>query len=482
MTSSTSEPSKATSLIESVVNGGYCIGCGACAVSPDSPFQIKMNEHGCYEAEVNPAIADVGTVNKAAALAACPFSGHGENENEIAKRLFSGNEGTQFHDRVGYHLSTYAGHVVENGYRSRGSSGGIGSWVLSELFRLGKIDAAIHVGAVSSGENGKLFEFKISRSLEEINERAKSRYYPIEMSAVLSEVLKSPGRYALVGIPCYIKAFRLLAQQHPELRDRIQYTVAIVCGHLKSTGFAELFSWQCGIQPGDLESIDFRHKIDGQSANLYGIEVKGKRDGRDVVDCKTNADYYGSNWGHGLFKYSACDYCDDVLGETGDIAIGDAWLPGYVEDSKGTNVVVVRDPRIQELIDAGIAEKRLQLDAIDADTVAASQDAGLRHRREGLQYRLLLKDQQNEWRPPKRVTAAEDHLTEKQKTIFKLRIDLAAESHRAFLKAKEAGSFDVFKGLMKKLQDPYDEQYAPPFIVRLRIKIGAIIQNLRSKF
>ena len=440
-----------------------------------------MNEHGCYQAELDPATTTLDATHESAALHACPFSGHGENENEIARQLYGDHEKSEFHDRIGYHLATYAGHVVENGYRARGSSGGIGSWILSELFKLGEIDAVIHVGAVSPEKNGTLFEFKISRSLEEINERAKSRYYPIEMSRVLAEVLERPGRYALVGIPCYIKAFRLLAQQHSELRERIRYTVAIVCGHLKSSRFAELFSWQCGIKPGDLKTIDFRHKIEGQAANLYGIEVQGKRDGAEVTDCKTNADYYGSNWGHGLFKYSACDYCDDVLGETGDVAVGDAWLPEYVHDSKGTNVVVVRDPRIREIIETGMREQRLKLDSVDADAIAASQDAGLRHRREGLQYRLFLKDQQNEWRPPKRVEAKEDHLTEKQKTIFGLRIDLAAQSHRAFLKAREAGSFDVFKRLMQNLQDQYDAQYAPPLIVRIRIKIGRIVRKVLSK-
>ena len=463
--------------MQSIIDGGYCVGCGACASIPDSPFQIRMDEKGCFQAEINSASNGLDSAQEAAALEVCPFSGQGPNEDAIGRELFGEDNESREHDRIGFHRATYAGHVNEGGYRDRGSSGGMGSWVLTELMRRDKIDAVIHVGAVSPEENGRLFEFKISRSIEEVNERAKSRYYPVELSQVIREVFERPGRYALVGLPCFIKAFRLLARQNPVLNERILYTLAIVCGHLKSSRFAELFSWQCGIEPGDLEAIDFRKKIETQPASHYGIEVKGSSDGNEVVDCKTNVDFYGSNWGHGLFKYSACDYCDDVLGETADVVVGDAWLPGYVEDSKGTNVVVVRDARIYEMIEAGITENRLSLDSIDADTVAASQDAGLRHRREGLQYRLLLKDQENSWRPPKRVIAKEEHLTERQKTIYKLRVELAAYSHEAFIKAIAAGSFKKFTQLMKPLQDKYDSLYAAPFLIRVKRRLGRLVKS-----
>ena len=33
-----------------------------------------------------------------------------------------------------------------------------------------------------------------------------------------------------------------------------------------------------------------------------------------------------ADWGMGIFKLGACDYCDDIVGETADISFGDAWL------------------------------------------------------------------------------------------------------------------------------------------------------------
>ena len=35
------------------------------------------------------------------------------------------------------------------------------------------------------------------------------------------------------------------------------------------------------------------------------------------------------DWGAGFFQNPACDWCDDVVAETADIAFGDAWVEPY---------------------------------------------------------------------------------------------------------------------------------------------------------
>lgn len=63
-------------------------------------------------------------------------------------------------------------------------------------------------------------------------------------------------------------------------KERIKYTVELICGHQKSTKFAELMAWQLGIKPGDLKDIDFRYKFPDKPASLYGIRVRGLVDGK----------------------------------------------------------------------------------------------------------------------------------------------------------------------------------------------------------
>ena len=462
-----------TTLFNTVVDGGYCSGCGACAAVADSPLKMALDKYG----RLQPTRDEKAETADTQVLAVCPFSDDSTNEDRLGQELFGSN--CTYHPRIGYYLTTYAGYVTEGDFRACGSSGGMGTWILNELFHQGLIDKVIHVKQHQPDDDDpRLFRFEISDSTEEIRRGAKSRYYPVEISEVINIVRQQPGKYAIVGVPCFIKSIRLLAKQDAIVRDRIRFCLGLVCGHLKTKRFADMFAWQCGIEPGNLRSIDFRKKMPGQNANKYGVEIIGIQDGREINEIKSNYELYGYLWGQGFFKYQACDYCDDVVAETADVTIGDAWLPQYVEDSEGTNVVVVRNPIIQQLIETGMRSGRLKFDVITADNVAQSQDAGLRHRREGLAYRLYLKDQTGLWRPQKRVKARANHFSKKLQKIHQLRVKMANQSHIAFLEAIQTGDFMVFKNQMQSLVTTYNRVYQKTLWQRLIVKLKKIIKNL----
>jgi hypothetical protein len=169
----------------------------------------------------------------------------------------------------------------------------------------------------------------------------------------------------------------------------------------------------------------------------------------------------GGDWGEGLLKLKPCDFCDDVTGETADVAVGDAWLPEYVEDSAGTNVVLTRHPALEALVEEGIATGGLSLDRIGADDVARSQSSGLRHRREGLAIRLALTDEAGAWRPRKRVDPDRDALGRRGRRIMQLRAELAEASHLAFAAARRTGRLDTFRSLLERPLHGYRTLYAP---------------------
>ena len=60
--------------------------------------------------------------------------------------------------------------------------------------RAGLVDAVAHVAETAGDGGGRLFGYRISRSVEEVRAGAKSRYYPIELSAALEEIRAVPGR------------------------------------------------------------------------------------------------------------------------------------------------------------------------------------------------------------------------------------------------------------------------------------------------
>lgn len=426
--------------LHNIVEGGYCIGCGACnAVDPS--IRIALDEYGKYQANVSRAATELGEN----VLNVCPFSDEGPNEDAIGKRIFA--EDCSHDSQLGYYRSLFVGHVAEGKYRETGASGGIITWLLVNMLQEGMVDHVIHVKKAGRQKNGCLFKYGMSSSAEEIMDGAKSRYYPVEISRVMEQVRKSPGRYVFVGLPCFVKAVRRLMESDPVIRERIKFCVGLVCGHLKSAAFADSFAWQVGIAPGSLEEIDFRVKIPGRSAGNYGVYFRGG--GLELI--KPTREFLGANWGHNFFRYAACDYCDDVFAETADVAIGDAWLPKYETDSGGNCVVVVRNPILGEVFNDAIQSGRLKLGPSTVEEITLSQAGGLRDRREGLGYRLYLRQKKKTWAPSKRVAAQKPAIPLRRMLIYKNRSNMAMASHRYWKIAVDKGSFGLFENKMNSM-------------------------------
>ena len=463
--------------LKQVINGGYCVGCGACAAL-DRDISVRMDDIGRLQ-----AVLPEGQVPARAATAACPFTGVGPSEDALAQDLFT-TPGLREDTRIGRYLACYGGWVIEDDLRARGSSGGISTYVQRDLLAHGYVDAVLNVTPRSGGEGGApLFSFTVARTPDEVMANAKTRYYPTEMSGVIAHILEYPGRYAAVGTPCFAKALRLAARQSPDLKERLVFVLGIVCGHLKTTAFAQALAAQCGIDPKRIDKIDFRTKLEGRPASGYGVQVTGARpDGtRDSVT-RPMEGLIGANWGHGLFKYKACEFCDDVLAETADAVMGDAWLPGYDDDHRGANVVVVRHPLLQDLLVRARAAGRLHLDDLSADDVAASQAGGLRHRREGLAYRLWLTDRAGDWRPKKRVKPGRRHLAPSMRRVHAARYLLGQISHTLW---RDSSDLEVFASLITPEINAYDRMLSPGLAQRtlslVERKIDAALFWLRLR-
>jgi coenzyme F420 hydrogenase subunit beta len=477
-----SRPGAATErLFETVVGGGYCIGCGVCTVA-DPQIKMDMDEYGRLQARLAQIPDEERSQVVTNALDICPFSENALNEDQIGRELF--HQGQSYDSRIGYYFGCHAGYVREGDFREQGSSGGMASWILAELLELNLVDYVIHVsGAEDNGAEDRLFSYKISETVRETRNRSKSRYYPVEMSEVLSLVLETPGRYAIAGVPCFIKAARLLARQNPVIAERLVFFFALFCGQFKTASFAEYLIWQCGVKLENVKTMDFRKKYPDRPASSYGLTVVLKN-GEPDID-KPMHEIYDHSWGSGLFKYRACDYCDDVVGETADVSLGDAWLPQYVVDSQGTNVIIVRHPVIRDMIREAMADGRLALDVIDPDTVVASQQGGFNHRRLTLPYRLFLADKAGKWRPAKRLSPDPLRRQRRLRKIQDLRIQLAEGSHEAWKQAVAAQDFNVFVELLGPLKQAYDGFYrdkkrSRKLTRRIKRRLKRLFERIRS--
>src|SRR3546814_16447575 len=79
--------------------------------------------------------------------------------------------------------------LFRSGYRERGSSGGMASWVAGELLRRGMVDGVAHVTRAAPATEGRLFRYRTARDLtalrseerrvgEECVSQCRSRWLP----------------------------------------------------------------------------------------------------------------------------------------------------------------------------------------------------------------------------------------------------------------------------------------------------------------
>jgi len=443
-----------------VVAADLCIGCGGCGAR-DKPLGWdrygQLKPEGAWTAEAGAAFART-----------CPFSPAAANEDAIAGVRFPAPRATDA--RIGRFEAAYVGHVAEGGFRAGGSSGGMVSWVAAELLARGLVDGVAHVVPRDPGAGNGFFGYRVSRSVAEVGEGARSRYHPVELSGVLEEIRRTPGRYAVVGVPCFIKAVHLLRAEEPVLHERITHTLGLFCGHMKSARLAESFAWQLDAPMGEVRAVEYRRKDEGRPANWYTAHLQLADGTARWQDWWHLAD---GDWGAGFFMNPACNYCDDVVAETADIAFGDAWVEPYSSDGRGTNVAVVRSPEIAAIVAEAMGEGRLALTEVDADFIAGTQGAGFRQRREGLAYRLRIA-------PPrlplaKRVRPGGRDLPWRRKLVYRLRRRISWGSHRMFALARASGWHGLYLGWARASLRLYEA------VTYLRGPLGRVLRRLDRK-
>lgn len=438
--------------IDRVIENGVCVGCGACSFATAGRSKVEWTPIGVYTADLR----GLSPAEKERASAVCPFSDDAKNEDHLAAAQFQGT--AALHDRrLGYFLPNglLAGRIVDDEVVQNSSSGGLTTWLLQALLARGLVDSVMHVEPTTSKD--QLFKYCISTSVGALADRGKSRYYAVEMSEILRQVANSDHRVVIVGVPCFIKAVRLLQNEDAVLRQRVLYTVGLVCGHMKSSGFAELLGWQLGIQPDRLEKIDFRVKKPEIQSNSYHIKATDRLSGQS--NTKESVEFYGNNWGHAFFQLRSCDFCDDIMAETADIAFGDAWLPQYSKVWQGTNVVVCRNDELLAILNEGLMAGELQLESLSPDLVARTQEGNYRHRWDGLSVRLADVQRSKSWAPKKRIAPGSRAVPAWRRRLVRLRVQSELGSHAAFAEAKRIGSIEHFYNVMKPITRRIELQY-----------------------
>lgn len=372
-------------VLTQVVAKTLCIGCGTCAtVCPRKRLHVPWNDmEGLPQAE---PIADPSACDARCGLClkVCPFSMVTQSSAAIAAKLFRNQEGVEHHQEGGYWLKAFVGFAPDDKIRTQAASGGLVTLALMRLMESGQITAAACVGSTHAdrGKRDPLFSYQVCRDPAAIISCSRSAYYPVGMEAVLREILHTPGRYAIVALPCMARALRLLCEMNHTIRERIVFVLGLACGQVKTAHFSEFIAARCGF--AELDEIQFRVKSPEYPSANFGVRVSGDAGRKKVV----NFNELSRFWSDRYFTPQACNCCTDLFAETADAVFMDAWSPGLESDWRGWSYVVVRNPILLGLFEEVACAFPKAIGTADYQKVINSQESGLVSKREDVHWRL----------------------------------------------------------------------------------------------
>ena len=380
-------------VINMIVGQNLCVGCGVCAaICPFKALRMQINEFG----EFNPVLIGTCNVKCQMCLEVCPFGDKSCCEDYLGDKYYN-LKNSKHSTNTGFYFNSYVAYSKINNQRLQGASGGMATWFLETLLTNHTVDYVVCVG--SNNDSEKLFKYQIFNNVEDVRNASKTAYYPVELSEIIREILFRDGHYAIIGLPCFIKALRMFSEKRKKLREKIVVYAGLVCGQMKSVYYTKYLAFKCGVS-GKLERVEYRNKKQKEMANNYTFFAENKAMQKGELRWKDGCDQI---WSHRIFTLPACNYCDDIFSELADIVFMDAWLPEYAVDYKGYSLMIVRSILSQKMLLEGSKKNRIHLKPISMAKVIASQSTPITFKKKHLAYRLYRRSKSQSYIPTKRI-------------------------------------------------------------------------------
>jgi len=361
-----------------IKSNDVCIGCGVCiSACPVNHLAIRFDRYGKYSifATENCCIAGCEIC-----VNICTFSQSAEIENECSEKVCD-----KKHDSItGYYNDLFLGHVCSDTMRINSSSGGLTRFLLAKLLERKLVDYVIHV-VPNFAEPERLFKYSVSSQAVDVLNTSQSAYYPVEISEPLDFLRKNEGKYAIVALPCFISSLKNLQKIDGVFRNRIRFLFSLVCAQNKTKFFVDYILLMAGASKKDtISHITFRKKKPERSSLDYTFSYGTSGQDREISFLS------GINkiWNCRLFTTNACNYCNDIFGIKADISLMDAWLPEYISDWKGNNIVISRNVLLSNLLQEFKELNEINLKNISLDDVLRSQEYAINKKNKLLIWKM----------------------------------------------------------------------------------------------
>lgn len=358
--------------IDYVVESGLCTRCGACrGVCPQEAVQFKKDAFPITASDCNDCMM---------CLQVC--GGHEVNYPKFSQKIYGKNY--DFIDNaIDPILYSKVAFSTDDEVRKQGSSGGLVSQILISLLKKKEIDGA--VVTVFSKNNALRPEAVIARNREQVLQGAQSKYVLFPVSHIYKEIIETPGKYAIVGLPCQLHSLLKWQRISKKLRERIVLTVGLCChANLENRAIHDLLSVK-GFNSHDVKHLEFRGGSwpGGIRVTLKNGEVMPLHSG-DIKD--------------GAFNYLKCLYmaprcltCTDYSAEFSDIAVADPWIRNKNGDylfQGGWSIAHVRTQRGSDVLAKMEADGDLVVEDVSHNVVIDHVKALTQHKKRGAFIRI----------------------------------------------------------------------------------------------
>ena len=321
-----------TTDLSGVIASGMCIGCGACEMA-DSSVRVSLNP--------KKLIFEPETPGSQAAADVCPAVA--VDYEGLQKYLFPDST-------IGAYGVVRSVHLSQSTNSARNiaaSSGGLIKEVLRNVLSSGDIDGVIALDHVT----GIDFAARLVTTPEDVDTLPGSIYHNLKQTPALQILRDTPGRFALVAIPCQLEGmYSWIRAQAPELRDKIVLTVGLLCGWQYSHHSINAMGEYLGYDPANISDISYRGG--GPVGKLTVTTTDG-----EVYTASRRVDFGYQVAFDRHFNTNRCHVCINHSNFLADLVVGDAWLPSTVFTKTGVSLVVCRtefaESVLRRLVDNG---------------------------------------------------------------------------------------------------------------------------------
>lgn len=364
-------------VVNQIVDRGLCIRCGVC--EPACPVDIIRFDNLAY-----PYLTDGNTcTNCTRCLKVCP--GEVVNFSELDDKMFGIRPRHQ--SITGITREVLVGSATDDKVRKGGTSGGFVTQLLIYMLNKHLIDGALVLGS-SADSNGWQAVPLIARTAEELKRAAKSKYTAVPSLKLLAEIKEVDGKYAVVGLPCFIHGLRKYQRISKRLRERIKLVIGLSCNTvLEPYVLDELCEFK-GFKKYDIVNFHFRYG--SWPGNLYAQF----KDGSYKKMLKLGEERDEFNLLKLFYSPLRCNMCIDFSAEYSDISVADPWLRGpdgkYLFPDDWTTVLI-RTEHGEDIVKMATADGYINVQEISLKTYMMNFEIGARYKRDFVPKYIILR-------------------------------------------------------------------------------------------